>query len=176
MCRKFALIANIEQASIKDIVTYCFRAARIYVIFFLIDVITLGTTAHFALTSAKGIYIGGLVFYFLSTVSLFAVGIAQHNGDNLPPPLSRVFIALINVVALLFYNLFSTLFNIIVLKSYFAIFGILSVILQSGTAYLLYKLIHKIKASENDLLPTANANPIQETATPMATAVPFSYK
>ena len=100
------------------------------------------------------------VLYAVDTVILFNLKVNTNR-------LSAEF-ALLMTVLLGLYKLFQMLYEIIALKSYYAIASVLSVILQASTVYILYKLRGKIISASTDTKAYDAENPPVVVATPLA--------
>jgi len=122
--------------------------------FFSFVVHSVGLYSSFALQVAV------TVLYAVDTGILFNLKVNTNR-------LSAEF-ALFMTVLLGLYKLFQMLFEIIALKSYYAIASVVSVILQASTVNILYKLRGKIIAASTDTKAYDAENPPVVVATPLA--------
>jgi hypothetical protein len=136
MCRKWRLIANIENVSIEEIVAYIQRLFRIYLIFFVISAVYLiEYIAEKETVSA--------IFAAVSLV-LYAIHIFALNVTRRDPTVNTTLAAIGTAGILSVFNIIDLIYNALT-GSLWALFSLIGVILQWGTIYILYKLREKIQ-------------------------------
>jgi hypothetical protein len=178
MCRKFKMIANIENISIEEILAYLKRLLRIYFILEILSIVGFVANLTRGETVAAIITIVGVVLYAIHMTALYFTSQTPTNYHSIT--------TVITALILLIYNIADIVYSV----SNGNLWGLLSfigVVLQCTTIYILYKLhekiVHKMRNPDhNDLErgmgnPTAPveavASPINPHHTPMATAVPY---
>lgn len=140
MCRRFKLIYNIESSTVEDILQYLQGMFRLYCIFFVISIINLALNYSSNLT--LGLSIAGVVLYAIN------MGMVKFVVDN-PAPQS-VFLPMLSTIILCLFNIANLVITILLTGSYWGLFSLLGVALQSSTIYILYKLREKLLGQQQN--------------------------
>lgn len=145
MCRRINLLVNIETTTVEEILAYLQRMFRLFCIFFVVSIISL------ALNYSETTVI--LVFSIIGVI-LYAInmGMVKFLVDN-PAP-QNVFLPIISTTVLCSFNIADLVITILVTGSYWALFSLLGVALQSTTIYIMYKLREKMLTQENSKATT----------------------
>ena len=141
------MIMNIENVTVQEITAYLFRLARLYFAFFVINLIELiAYRLEGAQTGQDSLIwsVVDLLLYFLNVVMVFNV--------SRDPILPKATVSITCNAALLIFNIVYMIYQIVVLKSIWALVSILGILIQSTTLYILFKLRQKL------LYPSDNPN------------------
>ena len=142
---------------------YVKRLVRVYIVFFILDIVSLVLTIKNHSTNSNGVLavLGflNLAFYLMNigTISYAAYG---SNTINQPAVLA----AQMTTATLLILNIITMLYSIIVLESLYAIFTVISIVLQLSTNYLFHRLRLKVKDIHNQRLLESGNNTSSATA------------
>ena len=137
MCRKFALIWNIESISAEELVEHIRKLLRVYVIFLVISIVSIVFAESTAALIIDGVEIG-----------LYAVGIvAIYNLTSRANALNAIF-PLVVACALFVVETIELIYTAAVSGSLWGLFSVISLILQLGTIYILYKAREKLLVEE----------------------------
>lgn len=147
MCvRRFRLLANIDDASIDELLSFIKRMARIYFIIGVINIVTAATSSESKGHAQLIISIVSIILYFINIGAMF-------NLAGSPSILNASVVILTNI-CIFSFNIFSLIYNVVILKSYWALVSLLGIFVQTTTIYILVKLRGKVIAKEN--LPLVN--------------------
>jgi hypothetical protein len=160
MCRKWKLIANIENTSIEEIVAYIQRLFRIYLLFLVLSAVYLiEYIAEKETVSA--------IFAAVSLV-LYVIHIIALNVTRKDPTVQTTMAAIGTAGILSIFNIIDLIYNALN-GSIWALFSLIGVVLQWGTIYILYKLREKIQVRNagggGNTIPI-NAVPAEPTYNP----------
>lgn len=147
MCRRFQLLARIEQATVQDIIRYLYRLSRIYVIlaiFSLINVVEAYYTEPRLVVTLTIIY----TVLYLINVTMITLIARQPNIPNCTN-------AMISNITLFLFNIAFMVFNVVVIESLWALASLIGIFFQSTTIYILYKL--RVKMVNGEDMPLAEA-------------------
>jgi len=140
MCRRFRLLYHIETVTAEEILQYLARLFRIYCIFFCISLINLGL-AYNQETVKLILAIVGTVLYAIN------IGMIKYVVDH-PMPHVAIFPIISNII-LCGFNIGNLVYTIVITKSLWGLFSVISILLQFTTIYILYKLRSKIINQEH---------------------------
>jgi hypothetical protein len=156
MCRKFKLLANIENATVDEILSYFRRMLRLY---YAVEILTIVNLIEYVVIYKDRI---AAIFAAISMV-LYAIHIvAVFNTAKDPNPRNSITTVVTSLV-LLCFNIADLAFNVAT-GSIWGLLSIVGVLLQCTTIYILYKLHQKIVRQQNE--PVASA-PTMATAVPV---------
>lgn len=147
MCRKFKLIANIENTTISELMHYLARLCRIYVLFSIINIITLAIAIRTEGIVATINQLVGLVLYVINTCNLLWV--AYTTQDYSRPETFKIQLIMLSISTLFSFNVYNTIYYGISIRSYVIVFSIISLALQASTLYIIYKLFEKVRLQSN---------------------------
>lgn len=172
MCRKFVIISKIETVSIEELLKYIFSLSKIYVIFSILDIVTLATVYNSSVLQYRVISLLTILFYFLVTIILLLTSYSYHTeskkfADVKPansmshdyshtyPSSITLLLCIGSTIILFLFNVFRIAFELNVsFNAFNLLFGLISLFLQAPTVYIMYKLREKIVNFHND----ANSN------------------
>jgi hypothetical protein len=147
MCvRRFRLLANIDDAPIDELLSFIKRLARIYFIIGVVNIVTAATSADSKGHAQLIISIVSIVLYFVNIGAMFTLA-----GS---PSILNASVVILTNVCIFSFNVFSLIYNVVILKSYWAFVSLIGLLVQTTTIYILVKLRGKIIAKEN--LPLVN--------------------
>lgn len=150
MCvSRYKILSNIENATIEDCVKFINRICRIYVIFGIIAIVNAVNVSAYKERKQVMLTIIYIALYFFNIGTLAIVAKT--------PTLPNCSIAIFGNSILYVYNIFLLIFNIVVFRSYWALFTLIGIFVQTTTLYILYKFREKVINQENVSLTTAIA-------------------
>lgn len=154
MCRKYALIYNIETTTIQELCDYLNRLKKIYLIFMIISLVNLITEAV-PKQRVTAIIAGVDVLLYLINIIIL-----QRASND--PTVMNANLAIFGLLLISAFNIFSLIYNAVT-GNLWTIFGVVSVVLQWSTVFLVYKLKEKIINGEYTPQPV----PVQAYAEPV---------
>ncbi len=154
MCRKYALIYNIDNTNIQELCDYLSRLKKIYLIFMIISLVNLITEAVPKQLSTSIIAAVNILLYLINIIIL-----QRASNDH---TVMNANLAIFGLLLISAFNIFSLIYNAVT-GNLWTIFGVVSVVLQWSTIFLIYKLREKIINGEN----TPHAVPVQAYAEPV---------
>ena len=139
MCRSFMIIQNIQNVTIDDLLVYMKRRLRLYVIFFVLQLVTL-IFAHKPDTAYIAFGIVTLALYVVS------VGAILQLGKN--PTSCNALLTLIAALLVMVFNIFSMVYTLVTTGNLFALIALISIVLQISVLFIVHKLREKLIARE----------------------------
>ncbi len=168
MCRRFALLYNIEQTSIDELYAYLYRLSRLYAIFLVIAIIELATNK----SSNHALFLWALIGLLLYAVNVTALFYTSSHKDN--RQFWHVSVPMCTATVLAIFNI-ANLINLITSEgNLWALFSLLSIILQITTVYLLWHLRAKMIAKENEKLMGGNNDFSSSSSAPPTPATAYN--
>ncbi len=151
MCRRFAILWNIEQTSIDELYAYLYRLGRLYIVFLIISIVELiaNTTDDQVLLIWA---IAGIVLYAINVIAINYT--ASHKETR---QFWHVSIPFCTTTVLAIFDVANLINLLVVYKNLWALFSILSIILQLTTILIFWHLRAKMIAFENEKLMNGNA-------------------
>eukprot|EP01040_Poterioochromonas_malhamensis_P017841 gene17841-20638_t len=167
MCRKFALIYNIENTTIQELCAYLRRLHRIYLIFTIISGINLFTD------SIQGKRVAAILAGVNILLYLMNIVILQRASND--PTVMNANLAVFGLLLISAFNIFTLIYNVLT-GNIWALFSVVGVILQWSTVYIVYKLREKVVNGENTqnppvMNPAVASAPVQAYAEPVTSPV-----
>ena len=167
MCRKYRMLANIENVSITELISYLRRFRIIYLIILIISIVGLVSTGEILIWGVVGV-----VLYALGLLAIVWL-IYDHNPHPSPEdeeqivsPL-KVIPLMIIITALLMFNISNIIYTVVVVEDYTAIISVISIFIQGTTIYLVYKLREKLLARHQERLVSNQQSSSKDTPSPM---------
>lgn len=158
MCRNFRLIQNIENVSIDELLVHMNRRLKLYMIFFVIEIVTFILSDDYHATYVAFSIIT-LVLYILSMLAILRLRKNPTSTNALMPIIAAVFV--------LVFNIFDMTYTLIKSSNYWALFTLISIGIQLSTLFILHKLREKLvnreQGKEED--DVAMEQPIENSST-----------
>lgn len=167
MCNKFQLLANIDSATVADILGYFKRLSRVYLIFIALNGISfINAVIDEDKTAATwtGVNIG---LYFLQITAVNRLLEATN--------LTNTSILMFTAVAIIAFNIANLVYTVLT-KTLWGLIALIGIVIQITTIYIIYKLREKVIAEAEGLpVTTATATPVY-AQTSYPTSNPMSQR
>lgn len=135
MCRGLVLLHNIKNVTIDELLVYMKRRLKIYMIFFVIEIVTFIAAQDYH-TTYLAFTITTLVLYIISMGSILQFQKNPTSTNALGPMVSALLV--------LAFNIFDMVYTLVKAHNYWALFTLISIFLQISTLIVVYKLREKL--------------------------------
>jgi hypothetical protein len=138
MCSKLLMLAKIDTLPIEEVVRYIGRIMRIYIIFTIIGAITAILAASSETPDLLALSIVQVVLYLINIAALHFLQQNYQASEN------SVVLPFASSVLLFLFNLVDTIYMIVELGDWWALFALLGMFSQACMMVILVKLRDKI--------------------------------
>lgn len=139
MCRSLFILQNIQNTSIDELLVFLKRRLKIYMIFFVIEIVTFLLSKDYHTT---------YVAFTVVTLVLYVISIAAIHRLQKNPTSSNAVWPMLAAICVLAFNVFDMTYTLIMTSNYWALFTLISIALQISSLIILYKLREKLQNRE----------------------------